>query len=84
MSRIDKLIDRFKSLPVDFSWNDLLKLMKHFDFEESQKGKTSGSRVSFWRKDFPLVNLHKPHGNNSIGLNTMRDIKAYLEDQGFL
>lgn len=39
-----KLVDRFKSQPKDFTYEELIRL---FDFEIGAKGKTSGSRMEF-------------------------------------
>lgn len=51
MTSKDKLIDRFKSLPKDFTFEELVKLLGLFGFEQSNKGKTSGSRVRFMNMD---------------------------------
>lgn len=45
MGKKEKLIERFKSQPKDFSFEELTRLFRIFGFEVSQKGKTSGSRV---------------------------------------
>lgn len=44
MSKIQKLIDRFLSCPKDFSYDDVVKILNHFGYEEQQR---SGSRVRF-------------------------------------
>lgn len=85
MSQIDKLITRFKSIPSDFSFTELSKLLNHFGFEESSKGMTSGSRVGFIRiSDLAKINLHKPHNGNSISKITIREIIKSLEGYGDL
>ena len=50
MGREEKLIARFLSKPVDFTYNELRKLLKKLGYEESQSGKTSGSRVAFYNE----------------------------------
>jgi len=47
MSRKEKLISRFLSMPSDFHYDEMVKLLSYFGFEEVKKGKTSGSRVKF-------------------------------------
>jgi len=47
MGTKEKLIERFKSQPKDFTFNELIRLFQVLGFEVSQKGKTSGSRVEF-------------------------------------
>ncbi len=62
MSKIEKLIQRFKNYPKDFSYDDLRKILKHYGYEEISTGKTSGSRVAFYHKTTQhIIRLHKPH-----------------------
>ena len=44
MSRKDKLIDRFKSQPKDFTWDELVRLLGYLGYDEATGGKTGGSR----------------------------------------
>ena len=50
MSRIEKDIERLKSKPKDFTYEELKRILNHFGFIEDNKGKTSGSRVVFINK----------------------------------
>ena len=47
MSNKEKLIARFLSMPADFHYDELVKLVGYFGFSKMKKGKTSGSRVKF-------------------------------------
>lgn len=47
MSTKEKLIERFCSLPNDFTWDEMGKLLSIFGYTKGNKGKTSGSRVIF-------------------------------------
>ena len=47
MSKKDKLIERLKSKPKDFTYNEAKVILNSFGFIENNKGKTSGSRVVF-------------------------------------
>ena len=47
MGTKEKLIERFRSLPTDFTFDEMEKLLGYFGYERSNKGKTSGSRVIF-------------------------------------
>jgi hypothetical protein len=42
MTRNEKLIARFVSMPSDFHFDELVKLLTNFGFHEVKKGKTSG------------------------------------------
>ena len=47
MGTKEKLIERFKSLPANFTFEEMERLLSIFGYEKSNKGKTSGSRVIF-------------------------------------
>ena len=67
MSKEEKLIKRLLSKPKDFTYNELRKLLINLGYEESQIGKTSGSRVAFINKNTNhIIRLHKPHPNNEL------------------
>lgn len=42
MSKKDKLIERLKSKPKDFTYDELKVLLNYLGFYENSKGKTSG------------------------------------------
>ena len=42
MSKKEKLIIRFLTMPSDFYYGEVVKLLGYFDFKEVKKGKTSG------------------------------------------
>lgn len=47
MGKTEKLIERLKSNPKDFTFDEMQTLLLSLGFELSNKGKTSGSRVNF-------------------------------------
>lgn len=47
MSSKEKLIKRFISLPSDFTWDEMQRLLTILGFVPYTKGKTSGSRIIF-------------------------------------
>ena len=63
MTKIDKLLRKFLNNPKDFTWNELIKLLKSFGFEKLEG---SGSRVKFINPDKDVIELHKPHPGNII------------------
>ena len=67
MTKKEKLITRFKSLPKDFTYEELTALLGMFGFVPENKGKTSGSRVVFWNETlrYPIM-IHKPHPSNIL------------------
>ena len=61
MSGLEKEIERLKSRPKDFTYNEAKTLLNNLGFYEYNKGKTSGSRVAFINRDGVKIDLHKPH-----------------------
>jgi len=76
MSTKEKLTARFKTLPKDFLFDELVSLLSNLGFEVSNKGKTSGSRVRFVNKEKQLIiDIHKPHTSGApIKEMALRDI----------
>ena len=79
MSKIEKLIDKFKSIPKDLIWKELIKTLNHFGFDEIKtKGKTAGSRVKFVDVEKRIINLHKPHPRNTVKQYVIKQILEKL------
>lgn len=65
MSKLEKLIERLKSKLKDFTYDEAKSLLNKLGFIEDNKGKTSGSRVTFITKNI-RIELHKPHPGNVL------------------
>lgn len=79
MGTKDKLIERFKRQPKDFSFNELCRLFQILGFEISQKGKTSGSRIEFINTEKKIsYGAHKPHPDSTIKSYVMKQIFDFL------
>lgn len=80
MSKVEKLVDKFKSIPKDLTWEELIKLLNHFGFDEIKaKGKTAGSRVKFVDVEKRIINLLKPHPKNIVRQYVIKQIREKLE-----
>lgn len=78
MSQKEKLIARFLSMPSDFHYDEMVKLLGYFDYKEIKKGKTSGSRVKFINKDGVPLMMHKPHPTGILKYYQLKQIKEVL------
>jgi hypothetical protein len=78
MNRKEKLIARFRSMPSDFQYDEMVKLLGYFDFEEVKKGRTSGSRVKFTNREGTPIMLHKPHPSRIMKHYQLKQIKEVL------
>lgn len=85
MSSIEKLKVRLKNTPNDFRFDEAETLLKHLGYKKFNKGKTSGSRVRFYREsDGAIIDLHKPHPSPIMNKYTIRDLIAALTERGDL
>ena len=84
MGSKDKLIERFKRLPSDFTFDEMERLLAIFGYEKSDKGRTSGSRVIFKNRDGRPIMLHKPHPGNIVKRYAMKQVLDDLIESGLL
>ncbi len=66
MGTKEKLIARFVSIPNDFTWEEMKRLLISLGYSLNNKGKTSGSRLIFKGEGLKPIMLHKPHPGNII------------------
>lgn len=83
MGKIEKLIERLKSNPKDFSFEEMQTLLLALGFELSNKGKTSGSRVKFF-KDGICIILHKPHPRKELLSYQIKQVVETLSEEGLI
>jgi len=72
MSKLEKLIDKLLARPSDFTWSELLTLLKGLGYKQLKIGKTGGSRARFIHIDYPTIIMHRPHPG--------RELKRYQVD----
>lgn len=83
LEKKEKLITRLKSIPKDFTFDEMETLLIALVFEKSNKGKTSGSRVKFIKDDIPII-LHKPHPRKELLEYQIKQILETLEEEGLI
>jgi len=81
MGKAEKLVERFKQTPADFTWDELSALLRSFGYEE-KKGK--GSRRKFRADDLPTLNLHEPHPEKIVKRYALRQVRETLENEGLI
>lgn len=85
MSTLQKRIVRIRSLPKDYTYTEARSLLISLGFVEFNKGKTSGSRIRFYRKsDGKLIDLHKPHPGDVMKVYAVKDLYDFLVEIGEL
>lgn len=85
MGTREKLVERFKTQPKNFTFEELVRLFSLFGFEASSKGKTSGSRMEFINEEKSLsYGVHKPHPEKTIKNYVMKQVLDFLADNDFI
>lgn len=75
MSKKEKLVARLLSHPTDFTYDEARTLLCALGFAENNRGRTSGSRVCFFKGNDTIL-LHKPHPS---GILKHYQIKQLIE-----
>lgn len=83
MSKLEKMVERLKSNPKDFTFEEMQTLLLALGFSLSNKGKTSGSRVKFFKDDMFII-LHKPHPRKELLSYQMKQIIETLSEEGLI
>jgi hypothetical protein len=78
MTQKEKSIERFLTMPSDFHYDELVRLLHYFGFQEMAKGKTSGTRVKFVHSDGEAIVMHKPHPTGILKHYQLKQIKELL------
>ncbi|MEG0032966.1 MAG: type II toxin-antitoxin system HicA family toxin [Mucinivorans sp.] len=79
MSADEKLIERFKKQPKNFTFNEMVRLFAMFGFVMNTKGNTSGSRMEFVNAEKNIsYSLHKPHPQKEIKSYVMKQVLEYF------
>lgn len=80
MSTLEKKINRLLSIPGDYTYDEAKALLCACGFDEDNKGRTSGSRVRFYRKeDNKKVILHKPHPEKTMHKVVVKQLAEFME-----
>jgi len=77
----EKLIERLKRKPRDFTWQELTSLLKSLDYTEAKQGKTGGSRRRFMHNSKPPITLHQPHPGSIVKLYAVKEVLRFLQEE---
>jgi len=80
MSKKTKLLERLRSKPRDFTFDEAQTLLGMCGFNRGKTGKTGGSRVRFERNGV-IFNMHKPHPRNELPQYVVIDLVNKLKGE---
>lgn len=79
MSKHNKLLERLLRQPIDFTWEELVRLLRALGYVEQATGKTGGSRRAFIQTETnAVIRLHQPHPGNVLKQYQVRQIIQQL------
>ena len=82
MGQKEKLIEKLKSKPRDFSFDEAETLLRYFGYNSNNKGKTSGSRIMFVNEaSKDKILLHKPHPRKELLQYQVKQLVEKLEKE---
>lgn len=84
MGQKEKLMERLKSRPRDFTFEEAETLLGYLTYRRSNKGKTSGSRIMFVSEEHPPILMHKPHPRKELLAYQVKQLLETLEQEGLL
>ncbi len=84
MGQKEKLIQKLKSRPKNFTFEEAETLLGYFTYSRSNKGRTSGSRVMFTSSQYAPILLHKPHPRKELLSYQVKQLIDTLEQEGLL
>lgn len=83
MSTEEKMLERLRACPSDYTYEEAKALAKRFGYIEKNKGSTSGSRVLFYReKDNRKILLHKPHPGSIMKVYAVKQLLNSFKENG--
>jgi hypothetical protein len=84
-NKFDKAVERLKTAPTDYTYTEARNILIHLGFTEYTKGKTSGSRMKFYRVDInAVILLHKPHPGDVMNIAAVKQLRSQLIDLGLI
>ncbi|MFT6338826.1 MAG: hypothetical protein ACJATI_005605 [Halioglobus sp.] len=85
MSKYEKLIAKLLNRRSTITYLEIAYLLGKLGYKETQKGKTSGSRVAFINKrEQHIIRLHKPHPGNELKDYVKKEIISELKDKNLI
>lgn len=84
MGKKEKLIQRLKSRPKDFTFDEAETLLSLLSYSRSNKGRTSGSRVMFTSENHAAILLHKQHPGNELKTYQVAQLLDILRQENLI
>ena len=85
MGSKEKLVERFKKKPKDFTYEETISLLAYFGYDVHNKGAMSGSRVRFKNEETGVyIDIHRPHPGSIMKEWMIKAIYQHLKNNGLI
>ena len=85
MGKHEKLLEKFLRKPKNFTFDELVVLLKGFGYIVEQRGRTSGSAVAFYNEKLnDKILIHKPHPQKEVKKYVLELIIGKLKTNKFI
>ena len=84
MAQKNKLLQKLNRHPNDFTWDELVALLKGFGWKQIKSKKTGGSRRRFVHDRYAPISLHQPHPGNVLKSYVVNVVIEALKQEGLL
>ena len=81
MGTKEKLIARVKTVPADLMFSEMEQFLGYYGYTRSNKGRTSGSRVAFYKSGKPPIMLHRPHNRKCLLKAQIISVLGVLDEE---
>lgn len=83
MSSYEKDVERLLSAPHNYTYKDLTRTLGRLGYEEQNRGKSTGSAVSFYnRSTGDVIYIHKPHPSPEVDRGCLKSVVKHLRNMG--
>ncbi len=84
MSQHKKLLKRLLGKPTDFTWSELVSLLRHLGFDLIPDKSGSSGRKFIHTENKMIINLHEPHPKKVILSCYISQIIKSLKEGGLI
>lgn len=84
MTKIKATIRKLKENSGNLTFDELASLLIHLGYVQENKGRTSGSRIKFYKQGAQAIIMHKPHPRKTLLAYQIKQIRTILEEEKLL
>lgn len=84
VSKYDRIKRKVNQGSGNLTFDEIVALLEHLGYEKDNKGRTSGSRIRFYREGAQTIIMHKPHPRKTLLDYQVKQIRTTLKEAGLL